>query len=68
MSVTTPTTTTNGSKTALNKDGSPRKKAQYIPRTPEEIAFSSCNNILKRLPEDKRGRVMRSLTALHSAS
>ena len=62
MSLPTATTTpaTTGKK--------PRKVAERIPRSPEEVAFSSCNNILKRLPEEKRGRVMRSLTALHSAS
>ena len=43
----------------------PRKAAVRIPRTPEEVAFASCNSILKRLATNEiRGRVMRSLTAL----
>lgn len=43
----------------------PRKPPERIPRTPEEVAFASCNNILKRLASNEvRGRVMRSLTAL----
>lgn len=43
----------------------PRKAPVRIPRTPEEVAFASCNSILKRLATNEiRGRVMRSLTAL----
>lgn len=52
----------------LNKDGKPRKKAERVPRTPEEVAFGACNAVLKRLTPEMRGRVMRSLTALHSVS
>ncbi len=67
----TPTTAgsaaTNGNK-KLNNDGTPRKKAERIPRTPEEVAFGACNNVLKRIPAEMRSRVMKSLTALYGAS
>jgi hypothetical protein len=65
-----PTTTSNGNKAAarLNKDGTPRKKAERIPRSEEEVAFSGCNNVLKRLPKEIRGNVMKALTALWGAS
>ena len=59
MTAATPAATSAG---APKKD---RKKPVRIPRTPEEVAFASCNSVLKRLSSNEiRGRVMRSLTAL----
>jgi hypothetical protein len=69
MSVTATSTNGNTTKPRVNKDGSPRKKPERIPRTEEEIAFSGCNGILKRLSSTEiRGRVMKSLAALWGAS
>lgn len=65
MATPTPTISTNGP-TATK---APRKKAERIPRTPQEVAFSSCNNVLKRLPNDEiRKNVMKSLSAIWGAS
>ena len=65
MANPTPATSSGASPTNGKK---PRKVSERIPRTPEEVAFGNCANILKKIPAEMRARVMRSLVALYSST